>query len=545
MGFDGNKTSEQDAKRGIMTAPIEFWDLATRSRKSIVLKAKGFFVPRSLAASVDGKTLAIAGISVEVPKGDLDHGSLLDPAKAIARTNGVVHVWDLDSGREKKSLSCPAWVNAIAFAPTGTSLAAACQDGRIHIWDYRKEVETAKLNAHTEPIMALCYSPEGKVLASASSDRSIILWDLASLQKVTTLFGHAGPVDCVVYAPDGKTLASGGFDSKVLLWRTGVRSSPIVLQGDPSPSLFAIPIQAQSVAFSPDGNLLAMPSNNRIILWDCREMVKRRILDEGSRGDPLRFANTLAAFSPDGKTLAVEDGNQLTLWDVATGEKQKQYRLAVDTPPAGRQVRLGKRRIRFSADGRYLVSGRRLLDLATGKPASFLANDKNVALIALGPDDRAVAAAVYSKSSRADSVVVYDRQTGQPRLKFEGSFGPIEDLVFSGDGRLLVCGGDDGTVRIWNLVKGEKQATCIGHQTPVFAVAISSDGQTVASASADGVKLWDPITGQELLTLSHEGHWATDVVFAPDSKMLAVGWGFDQKDPRAPGAVTVYQAPRP
>jgi eukaryotic-like serine/threonine-protein kinase len=545
MGFGGNKTSEQDAERGIMTAPVEFWDLATRSRKSIVLKAKGFFAPRSLAASVDGKTLAIAGLSVEVTKGDLDPGSFLDPTKAgnaMARiANGVVHVWDLDSGREKKSLSCPAWVNAVAFAPTGTSLAAACQDGRIHIWDYRKEVETAKLNAHTEPVMALCYSPEGKVVASASFDFSIILWDVASLQKVTTLFGHAGAVDCVVYAPDGKTLASGGFDSKVLLWKTGVRTGPTVLQGDPSPSLFAFP----SVAFSPDSNLLAMPSNNRTILWDCREMVKRRILDEGSREDRRFMSSTVAAFSLDGKTLAVEAGNQLTLWDVATGEKQKQYRLASASYPAGRQVALGRGRISFSADGRYLVSRRRLLDLATGKPTSFLANDKNIALIALGPDDRAVAAAVYSKSTRADSVVVYDRQTGQPRLKFEGRFGPIEDLVFSRDGQLLVSGGDDGTVRIWNLVKGEQQAICIGHQTAVLAVAISSDGQTVASASADGVKLWDPSTGQELLTISHEGHWATDVVFSPDSKMLVVGWGFDQKNPRAPGAVTVYQAPRP
>jgi len=143
-------------------------------------------------------------------------------------------------------------------------------------------------------------------------------------------------------------------------------------------------------------------------------------------------------------------------------------------------------------------------------------------------------------------LVVYDGQTRQAKFPLKGHEGPVEDLAFSRDGRLLVSASDDGSVRVWNVATGEEQARCLGHQAAVVAVAISPDGQTIASASGDGsVKLWDPITGLERLTLSHDGRWATGVAFAPDGRMLAVRWGLDQKDPQSPVVVTVYRAPRP
>ena len=75
-------------------------------------------------------------------------------------------------------------------------------------------------------------------------------------------------------------------------------------------------------------------------------------------------------------------------------------------------------------------------------------------------------------------------------------------LVFSPDGKTLVCGMDDG-IRLWDAHTGEYKKTLTGHRDVVESVALSPDGKTLASGSWDNtIRLWDAHTGEHKKTLT-------------------------------------------
>jgi WD40 repeat protein len=97
----------------------------------------------------------------------------------------------------------------------------------------------------------------------------------------------------------------------------------------------------------------------------------------------------------------------------------------------------------------------------------------------------------------------------------------VSCLGFSPDGKTLVSGSEDKTVRIWDVTAGKESAIFAGHTKVIQAVAFSPDGQTVATASSDKtVRVLDAATGSELGRFQgHQGN-VYDVAYFPDGKTL-------------------------
>ena len=119
---------------------------------------------------------------------------------------------------------------------------------------------------------------------------------------------------------------------------------------------------------------------------------------------------------------------------------------------------------------------------------------------------------------------------GPPALSGIGHEAPVSSVAISLDGQFIASGSSDRTVKVWGLRTGQLVADCIGHQGAVTSVAFSPDNRFIASGSWDGtVKVWDAQTGQLVANWIAHNNVAWSVVFSPDGRSVVSGGGGDAR----------------
>ena len=158
---------------------------------------------------------------------------------------------------------------------------------------------------------------------------------------------------------------------------------------------------------------------------------------------------------------------------------------------------------------------------------TFTGNDREFKTVAFSPDGQLLATGGW-----LSKIHLWHVQTGSLLNTFPEKVG-VEALAFSPDGQFLASGGGfkDPTIRLWHIATGEKRFTLIGHTknlttahtSDVYSVAFSPDGTLLASGGIDGVRLWNPTTGQTLAVLTENASSVSVVAFSSDGRTLASG----------------------
>ncbi|KAA2258816.1 AAA family ATPase [Solihabitans fulvus] len=267
-----------------------------------------------------------------------------------------------------------------------------------------------------------------------------------------------------------------------------------------------------SVAFNPDGHTLATASlDGTVKLWDS---TTRRTTATFDATTTSGFTGRVLAFSPDGHTLATNsrDG-AVALWDVTTQRQRSTIGDHVHVNTAAT----------FSPDGRTVALGTvrgvvNLWDLVTGTETELSGGNGFVGDAAFSPDGRLLAAEDASGAVQLWEVGSHAATTLQAG---HSAAGLGSGLAFSPDGRLLAVGGADG-VRLWDPASRQEIPGLSDHSGTVLDLAFGPDGRTLVSLGRN-VGLWDVQSRQEIRVLARNDDVAHGVAVSPDGHTVAAG----------------------
>lgn len=198
---------------------------------------------------------------------------------------------------------------AAALSPDGKLLASSL-GAEIRLWDAITGKLFLTLEAHADPVLAAVFSPNGKFIASGSYDYTVRLWDTVKGRLLHTLKDHTASVWDIVFSPDGTLLASVSGDNIVRLWDTATGAALYVFENQYCG-------RRGSIAFSFDGKTFASISgdNGMVVLRDTMTGSVRHTLAGGRNCE----VHTIA-FSPNGRLLALASYHRITIVDPVSGK---------------------------------------------------------------------------------------------------------------------------------------------------------------------------------------------------------------------------------
>ena len=394
---------------------------------------------------------------------------------AAATRDSSTKVWNLDKNEEVMSLGGHKLaVFDVAFNPAGDLLVAASRDRTLKVWEPATQKELATLTGHNDEIHSVAFHPDGARIYSGSADGSLMSWQVTARENRQTLVAHDSVVRGLDLSPDEKLLATCSDDTTIRIWDADSHDPVGVLKGHRS--------SVRSVLFTRDGrHLVSSGMDNTIRLWDVA--AQKEIASVEGHADNIMGLS----LHPDGTLLASAGWDQkVKLWDLPSLKEVRTLE------GHGKQVNA----VAFSPDGKRVASASydstiKVWEVETGKElATLVGHDKHVRTLAFSPDGKTLATAGWDRLIR-----LWDTDTFQEKATLLGhhSFEPWH-LAFSPDGKILAVGTpsqDRHTIRFFDMEKQHLVSRLSGHDEYAIYLHFSKDGRQLISGGTDTtVRFW-------------------------------------------------------
>ena len=455
----------------------------------------------ALAYSPNGRLLASGSGSGRVriwnaidltPYGDvLDLGLFLNTVAfdssgsilAIGMGSGTIHLWDISAGVKKIKLlqGHSGEVTSLAFSADGKVLASASSDNTIRLWDVSSGVALAGFEP-LEHMSVTCVAldPSGRWLASGSSEGDLRLWDLSSRTGIGEVLPY-GPnrVGALAVNAGRNTLAVSDLNGRLSLWDVPTRRlrSPLVKVHDS---------RAQLLYFSKDDQELTSIDRYSEI---C--VIQLSLEKKSCRSIKELVGDSGAIFpSPDGNVLASRSKEGIVrLWNAHSFKPMGE--------PFLERVNSSEE-LSWSSDSQMLGAACGILSTtmclwtidSTSTPVKVSMGTTGVANLAFKSDRKMVAVGGWDKL-----VWLLDlTATPKRREPFRGHLGAVLRVLFSPDGRILSSTANgEHLIRLWDVDgSGVFDTVLKGNQTMITSLAFSGDSKLLVSGGDDGlIVLWD------------------------------------------------------
>jgi WD40 repeat protein len=378
---------------------------------------------------------------------------------------------------------------------------------------------------HDGQLASLVFSPDAAILAGFAHG-GIILWDARTgreLRRLKVGAGHWLAIDRLIeFSPDAKTLAAVFDGKRIVFWdvATGREERSLAVPGGADVlSKFA---DTRALRFSPDGNFFVIAQRKAAHIVD---------LSSNKWIQPLEGHIGGVAFGSDSKSFLIQiidldaRASEVQCRDVHTGETLWKQALPcpfVYVQRAGQEF-VHESVIAVSPDNKIVAVGGTdwivLLDTVDGKLRTCIERKTGrVKNLAFTPDSRTL----VSGNESDGNVHIWDAVTGKQRRELGSPNGTLEFMALAPDGKTIAAGTAFNAIRVFDLNMGKELFTeRQGHDASVNSVAYSRDGQLlVTGGDNEQIWIWDPASSRPIRSLP--GTSALQVALTPDAQRLAV-----------------------
>lgn len=451
------------------------------------------------------------------------------------------HLWSRLHEEERKLMVHNGSIRAIAFSPDGSKM-VSCGDGQWCLWattDWRLLHRHEQIG-HT--FSSVTFSPSGhsffmgsftRIADYSQQERShrVTSWDVASgkLQRISPAVLQE--VNTLALSPDGTRVFSGGgtiiphvlasSPGEVNVFSSATLqplSSPLKTHATAEANQPPVPkiTSVSSLVMLADGQTIATAHHDAPVrLWDLRSGSSRTIAADDAPD------SASVDISPDGRLLAIGNWNeQIVLWDLVS------ERIVQKIPH--RRAHL----VRFSPDGRALATTSNandfaiyLWDLASGAQIDRLAgHTKAIHCLQFQQDGKKLVS-----GSEDHSLRVWDLQKKHQPMHWSHGNGEVPSMAVSADRGWLAYGTRTGSAIVWN---GDASIPSIARhreESHVWGVAFDPRGRQIAFGFADlpsapvsenPIRLYRLSTGELVREVPNVGGSCSDRAFSSDGRWL-------------------------